>query len=404
MKKTLTVVTLLAAGASQAAGLTIDTQGGRATGMGSTGVASMKDASAIYYNPAGIMGVNKLDIQLGGSLILVDLGFTPDATGVEQSQSPVSPPPYGYFVYRINEQLAAGVGVFTPFGANSKWPDDFVGRQLALESRVATYDINPTLAFAPVKWLRLGVGFQAVYGTINVRKQIVVPPPSPAAGATGQVELATNDWGFGYNAGVQADVMPGLLTLGAHFRSGIAMSTQGNADFSGFPDPVAPSFPDQPVSLDVDLPASLGLGVSFTPLNEKLTLTADVNWVRWSTIEQLLFELETTPQFNQPSVKNWENRWNVRVGGEYKVTDALAVRAGFVYDPTPSPEDTLAPDLPDADRLKISVGAGYAFSAFRVDAGYQLVLLQEQRSTFPPLPGTYNGMAHVIGLTLGYSP
>jgi long-chain fatty acid transport protein len=92
------------------------------------------------------------------------------------------------------------------------------------------------------------------------------------------------------------------------------------------------------------------------------------------------------------------------VGGEYLVTDALAVRAGFVYDPTPSPEETLAPDLPDADRLKLSVGAGYGFGAFRVDAGYQLVLLQERRSTFPLLPGTYDGMAHVVGLTLGYSP
>lgn len=403
MKKTLTIVTLLAAGASQAAGIAIDTQSGRATGMGSTGVASMRDASSIYYNAAGILGVKTLDAQLGGSLILVNLGLTPEATGVEQSQNPVSPPPYGYFVYKFHEQFAAGVGVFTPFGANSQWPEDFVGRQLARESRVATYDINPTLAFAPMKWLRLGVGFQAVYGTIDVRRQVVVPPPSPAAGATGELELSTNAWGIGYNAGLQADVVPGLLTLGAHFRSRVLMYSEGDADFSGFPEPVAPAFPDQPVRLDVELPASLGLGVSVTPL-ERLTLAADVTWVQWSSIQQLLFEFQTNPEFNQPSVKRWEDRWNVRVGGEYLVTNALAVRAGFVYDPTPSPEDTLAPDLPDADRLKFSVGAGYAFSAFRVDAGYQLVLLQEQRSTFPPLPGTYQGTAHVIGLTLGYSP
>lgn len=404
MKKTLTVVTLLAAGASQAAGIAIDTQGGRATGMGSTGVASMRDGSAIYYNPAGILGVNKLDIQLGGSLILVDLGFTPDATGVEQSQSPVSPPPFGYFVYKINEQFAAGVGVFTPFGANSQWPEDFVGRQLALESRVATYDINPTLAFAPMKWLRFGVGAQLVYGTVDVRRQVLAPSPPFPAGVAGEVDLSTNAWGFGYNAGVQVDAMPGLLTLGAHFRSRVLMFTEGDADFSGFPDgAISDFFSDQPIALDVELPASLGLGASLTPM-EKLTLAVDVNWVQWSSIEQLFFEFQTNPLLNQPLPKRWEDRWNFRVGGEYMVTDALAVRAGFVYDPTPSPEETLTPDLPDADRLKISVGAGYAFSAFRVDAGYQFVMLQEQRSTFPLLPGTYNGSAHVIGLTLGYSP
>jgi long-chain fatty acid transport protein len=150
------------------------------------------------------------------------------------------------------------------------------------------------------------------------------------------------------------------------------------------------------------MPASLGLGVAVTPI-PRLTLAFDANWVRWSSLEQLFFELQTTAAASPPAPKNWEDRWNFRLGGEYGVTDALAVRAGIVYDPTPSPEETLSPDLPDADRLRFSVGAGYAFSSFRVDAGYQLVVLQEQRSTFPPLPGTYSGTAHVIGLTLGYS-
>ncbi|HYO73744.1 MAG TPA: outer membrane protein transport protein [Archangium sp.] len=400
MKKTLTVVTLLAAGASQAAGIAIDTQNARATGMGSTGVASMRDASSIYYNPAGILGVKKLDIQLGDSLILGHLGFTPQVTGIEQTQDPMSPPPHGYVAYKITDQLAAGVGVFTPFGANSKWPEDFVGRQIARESQVATFDINPTVAFAPLSWLRLGVGFQAVYGTLEAHRQIVLPPGSPAPGATGEVALSTSTWGVGYNAGVQADLLPGMLSLGAHFRSRVLMFLEGNADFSG---QVASAFPDQPVLLDVELPASLGLGVAFTPM-QKLLLAADVNWVQWSSVQQLLFEFQTTPALNQPSVKNWEDRWNFHVGGEYMVTDALAVRAGFVYDPTPSPANTLAPDLPDADRIRVSLGAGYALSAFRVDAGYQFVSLMEKESTFAPLPGRYRGSAHVIGLTLGYSP
>ncbi|OJT19284.1 hypothetical protein BO221_38040 [Archangium sp. Cb G35] len=403
MKKTLTVVTLLAAGASQAAGIAIDTQGSRATGMGSTGVASSKDAASIYYNPAGILGVKTLDIQLGDSLILGHLGFTANATGVEQTQNPVAPPPHGYIVYKPIEQFAVGVGVFTPYGARSEWPEDFVGRQIARGSTVTTFDINPTLAYAPLSWLRLGVGFQSVYGMLDANRQIVVPPPSPAAGATGELALSTSAWGIGYNAGIQADLLQGTVTLGVQYRSRVVMDLAGDADFSGFPDPVAPAFPDQPVQLDIEMPATLGLGASVRPL-EKLTLAVDVNWVQWSSIQQILFEFQTTPEFNLPSVKNWEDRWNFHVGGEYMVTNALAVRAGFVYDPTPSPAETLAPDLPDADRIRVSLGAGYAFGGFRVDAAYQFVSLLETESTFPPLPGTYQGSAHVIGLTLGYSP
>ena len=394
MKKTLTLVTLLAASASQAAGIAIDTQGGRATGMGSTGVASARDGSSIYYNPAGILGVNKLDVELGASLIFVDLGFQPTG-GTRQNQTPFSPPPHGYFVYKLNEQLAAGVGVFTPFGANSRWPDDFVGRQISQESQVATYDINPSVAYAPLSWLRLGAGVQAVYGTVDLSRKVNLGT------SEGTINLMGNAWGLGFNAGVQADLMPGLLTLGAHFRSRVRMNLEGDADFQDFP-PVE-TFADRPFTSTLRLPAQLGLGVAVTPL-PKLLLTADANWVQWSSIQQLLFELNPAPPTgNQPSIKNWEDRWNVRVGAEYGVTEMLAVRAGFVYDPTPSPEETLAPDLPDADRLKFSLGAGYTLSAFRLDAGYQLVLLQDKRSTFEPLPGTYSGMAHVLGLTLGYS-
>lgn len=400
MKKTLTVLTLLAAGTSQAAGLAIDTQSSRATGMGSTGVASSRDSSSIYYNPAGILGINKLDAQLGDSLILVNLGFTPAIAGApEQDQNTVAPPPHAYFAYKLTDQFAAGVGVFTPFGADSKWPDDFVGRQIALESSVTTFDINPTLAYAPLKWLRIGAGAQIIYGSVSITRSL---PLGTTPEST--VKLSTNDWGFGFNAGVQVDVLPELLTLGATYRSRVAFHTEGTADFRDIPAPFSAVFADTPASLDVTMPSSVGLGASFTPLR-KLTLAVDVNWMEWSTIQELLFVLESPPGGapNQPLPKRWKDMWSFHVGGEYKVTDALALRLGFIYDPTPTPEDTLTPDLPDASRLNFTAGLGYSMSNLRADLGYQLVLLQDQRSTSELLPGTYSGTAHVIGLTLGYS-
>lgn len=400
MKKTLTVVTLLAAGTSQAAGLAIDTQSSRATGMGSTGVASSRDSSSIYYNPAGILGINKLDAQLGDSLILANLGFTPAIAGApKQDQNTVAPPPHGYVAYKFTDQLAAGVGVFTPFGADSKWPDDFIGRQLALQSNVTTFDINPTVAYAPLKWLRIGAGAQIIYGSVSLTR--VLPLGSMPEST---VKVSTNDWGFGFNAGVQVDVLPDMITVGATYRSRVNFTTTGTADFRDIPAPFASVFADTPASLDVTLPSSVGLGVSFTPL-KPLTLAVDVNWMEWSTIQELAIELESPPGGTQtpPLPKRWKDVWNFHVGAEYMVTDALAVRLGFIYDPTPTPEDTLTPDLPDASRLNFSAGLGYKMSNLRADLGYQLVLLQDQTSTSTLLPGTYSGTAHVIGLTLGYS-
>jgi long-chain fatty acid transport protein len=148
------------------------------------------------------------------------------------------------------------------------------------------------------------------------------------------------------------------------------------------------------------LPASLLAGVAVTPV-ARLRLEADAVWTRWSVLRQVPIELEE-PALSAVTPKEWRDVWSLRVGGEYGVTEAWAVRAGFAFEPTPSPEETQAPDLPDTDRVKLSVGGGYQVGSLRVDAAYLFEVLKEQRSTFPLLPGAYGGSAHVFGVTLGY--
>ena len=70
----------------------------------------------------------------------------------------------------------------------------------------------------------------------------------------------------------------------------------------------------------------------------------------------------------------------------------------------PPPEGHKAyPALDDADRLAFTGGLGYGFGALRADLAYQFVQLSENESSAPGIPGTYEGTAHVFGLTLGYS-
>jgi long-chain fatty acid transport protein len=81
----------------------------------------------------------------------------------------------------------------------------------------------------------------------------------------------------------------------------------------------------------------------------------------------------------------------------------VLVRAGASYDPIPSPEETLTPDLPDANRYKLSGGVGLNLQPVRVDLGYQFVHLSDTKSTAFGFEGTYNGSGHVLGLTVGYT-
>ncbi|MFP2928354.1 OmpP1/FadL family transporter [Pyxidicoccus sp. 3LG] len=396
MKKTLSLVALLAAGSSQAAGFQINTQSARSTGMGNAAVAWLDDSSAIYSNAANILGPKKLDITLGDTGILPSLKFTPVNGATEGQKTTLSPPPHLFATYQVMDKLAVGLGIYTPFGARSRWVDDFSGRFRARESSMAVYNINPTVAYQVHERIKLGAGVDIGRGTLELKRGL------DFVTSEGNVHLGGASWGFGFNAGVSGVVVPKLVTVGVHYRSPMSLTFKGDADFQDVPAGFQGRLPDTRVEGDVTLPQSIAAGISVTPI-ERLTLAFDANWVDWSDFEQLAIEFPDNPAINNPLPKRWKATWNFHVGAEYGVTDALQVRAGLVVDPTPSPEDTLTPDLPDADRLAFTGGVGYSFGALRADAAYQFVNLSDNESTAPGIPGTYNGTAHVFGLTLGYS-
>jgi len=137
--------------------------------------------------------------------------------------------------------------------------------------------------------------------------------------------------------------------------------------------------------------------------SERLTLAFDAQFVDWYSFKELSVEFPDTPALNNPLQKKWKGKLKYHLGAEYGMTPELQVRAGFVVDLSPSPAETLTPDLPDADRYKLTLGAGYTMGNLRADAAYQLVLLAETESSAPGMDGTYSGSAHVFGVTLGYS-
>lgn len=395
MRKTVVVLMLLVASTSLAAGFSIDTHGARATGMATAVTAHPRDASALYYNAAALVGPAGWEVQIGASGIVPVLDFTPTGGTPQEMKRVLTVPPHLYAVYRPIDSVAVGVGGYVPYGANVQWHDDFVGRFLATTSKLTTYDIKPTVAWAPLQWLRLGAGLQVVRTTVELERRLDLVLTE------GSLALDGGAWGLGFDAGVQL-VAPGeMLRLGAVFRSQVALGFEGDADFRDVPPPLDMALRDQRFSADIRLPASLALGAAVSPLTG-LTLEFDAWWVKWSSFGQLAVEFEE-PALNAALPKNWDDTWSWRLGGEYEVMEGLALRAGYMYDRAPSPAETFSPDLPDADRSTFSVGVGLRIASFSVDAAYQYLALWEKESTLPLLPGTYGGSAHVFGLTLGYS-
>jgi long-chain fatty acid transport protein len=384
---------------ARAAGFALDTQSTRTVGMGEAVTGMIDDSSAIFFNPAGIAQGRTLDAQISGMLILPSSTYTNPLGGSTTTPFRAVPPVAGYVSGGITKDFSAGIGMFTPYGLTIGWPSGWEGRSLITYASLATYDINPTLAYklGPV---RLGAGLQILYATVDLQRDLALP-----GGVYGSTELGADAWGVGANFGAQVEAVPKVLSFGLAYRSTAVLNFSGNAHFEGIPQSLAGTLHDQPGTSRFVLPDSLAFGVAVHPI-PKLVLDLDVVYYGWDYFRSIdiYFPNDTTGTLSSTQPKRWSAIANVHLGAELALNDAWRLRAGAVVDPSPAPGDTLTPDLPDSTRLAFSLGGGYRHkSGVRVDVAYQLVLLLSRSSTAPQLPGDYSGFANILSLGLGFS-
>ena len=383
---------------TRAAGTAVGVQSARATGMASAVTGMIDDGSAIFYNPAGIAQGKHVEVLLGDIVIIPRLKFTSATTGNTATTHGAVPPPHLYATAGLTKNLSVGLGVFSPFGMEVKWPAEWEGRSLATTSTMATYYLNPTVAYRMGK-VRIGAGIQLVRATLELQRTIRFGDQD------GFSDLGGSAWGIGANVGAQIEAIPKYLSFGLHYRSSVTLDFDGKAHFEGVPPPLAATIHDQRVSSSLTQPDSLVFGVASHPI-PALVIDVDVLWFGWKKVNAVAmnFPDDQTGTLSTSLKKDWRNSLSLCAGGEAKIAEPWRVRAGVMYDPSPSPAETLTPETPDADRLNLALGIGYRHgSGFHADLGYQLLLLFKKQSTAPQLPGDYGGVVNILGISVGYA-
>lgn len=407
MKTIAVVFVLLGAGLAQAAGYAVDVHSARAVGMAQTMKGHVDDASAVFFNPAGLIMGRQLDVQVGDTLIIPSFKVKDARTGNSYStEGQVVPPPHIYAAYALNDDISVGIGMFSLFGLVVPWPADWVGRFETIHSELKTYFINPEVAVRIGDRVRVGAGVQIVRGTAELIRALGFGTQE------GKVDLAGGAWGVGGNGGVMVDIIPHRLTFGATYRSPVTLDITGNAHFTGIPPEFQGTIHDQQAKATVHLPQTFGFGLGFWPI-PTLRLALETDYTGWQVVGDLTITFPGSPPTPPSDLgpldtrlpKRWSHAWLVRTGGEYSLTEQWRLRAGVMYDSTPSPADTITPELPDTNRINLGLGAGYRWYNFNFDLGYQLVILMSNDSTSPTIPigpGTYSGTANILAFTVGY--
>ena len=358
---------LAMAGQARAAGFYLEDQSTKASGRAFSGEAADTGAESLWYNPAAIAGITSS--ELSGSLtpIFTDArvsnsgstitqgGVTRPIAGEQTAFKPVELGviPASASALRINDQWSVGLAITSPFSFATKYDDssDFA-RYSALTTRLTTIDLQPTLAWRPLRWLGIGAGPNIEYTDALLTNAL----PQLAAGTPdGRVNLRGNGWDVGYNVGVQLHPTD-AVTIGGAYRSKISHTLNGDANIMGLLAPLSIANGDSKASASFNTPWSATFSVRWN-VTDKLTLEGQGVRFGWSDFQQIALNSPGGLLPNQ--LQNYHDTTSGALGFDYAVTRKLTVRGGVQYDPTPTPDVGRDARVPDGDRFLFAGGYSY---------------------------------------------
>jgi long-chain fatty acid transport protein len=367
MRELLCAAVLLAAsGSAAAAGFAISDDG--ASGLGNAyagGAAIADDVSTIYENPAGM---SRMQDQYTAALQAIDptVKFSPDARnqgaplqtagGNGGNASNLAVVPNLHVVKALSPQLKFGLSLNSPFGLQTTYDSTWVGRFQALKSSLQTVNLNPSMSYQLSDSVAVGAGisYQHITGelsqAVNYSALTLTPNQEGVSTAKG------SDSAFGYNFGALIN-LDAQTRVGFSYRSQIKYRLKGDVTFTNVPAPLASTFVNGPVTVDLTMPA-LASASMVHALSPDTEVMGDITWTGWSAERTLNVvrsdgtQLSSTPEY-------WHNAWRVSFGANHRYNEQWLARIGVAFDQSPISSTYRNARLPDSNRRWISLGGQY---------------------------------------------
>ena len=354
-------------------GLSLNSVGTKALGMGGAFVGLANDGSAIYWNPAGLAG-------LESSVLVSYTGIMPSATykmnlaGVDASSvSQIHHAPSLFANYTMGD-WSFGLGVFVPAGLGIEWTGSDIqnmtgGKAYNWFSRIGVIDIAPAVAYKASDKLSFGLTVNVFYGMFDLER-----PQEVAPGMFSQYVEESTGMGVGITFGAMYKFSD-KLQAGLTFRSKTKVSMEGTATQPAMALAGLPS--ESSFERDVEWPMWIAGGIAYKPM-PSLTLTLDAQYSNWVKLEKLVATYEDWGGMEGEFNLSWIDAVQIRLGGEYMVSKDMALRLGYYYDPAPAPDETLNILFPSSTNHVATAGFGYYADKFSVEGSLEYLFGAER--------------------------
>ena len=414
-----------------------------AIAQGNAFAAQADNASAVFYNPAGMTQLQGIQTAGGAQFVSINTKFTsPTGATTANSGSVIGLPPPGQFFFTANLKdlglsalgnLSVGLAVQNLYGFAAKYPANGPFNTSVTFAQLPLIAIKPTLAYKLTESLSIGLGadiltFASVLGEGHAERRFQAPPGSGFPAGT-ELELNGNGTTAGLNASFlytpwrTEDGKP-RLSLAGIWRSQAVLPLNGEFRANGALLANA--------STAIRLPEVWTGGLAYWPVRnheKEWKVEVDVDYVSWQSLRNN--DVQLSNEATLPSPQQWKNVITVNVGTEYKwlsLTDNhawdVALRTGYIRSHTPVTDLSFDPAFPDNDVHVASVGIGFLCHAggkffgiiacaesgngfmtkktMGLDLSYQALVFDSRTvvgSLNPTVNGTYRTTQHVGGVT-----
>lgn len=380
---------------ASAGGLQLSTRGVRPTARAGAFVAGADDLGSLWFNPAGLAAA------AGGEStrdFLVDFGYVAQSaeyTRIDSgnnvqdtvsNEAPGLPVPTLGVGFDIGETLVVAGGVYAPYAALGKYPEEGPQRYSLVDmSQSLLVILEAAVGYRVNDKIRLGAGIQNMIFQMSSRivfsgcpGETACAPEDPEFDSLGQIDQTTY---FSPSAvvGAQIDVTP-TITIGAAFQLPFQISGQGTFESrlpsSGFFD--GAEIVGDRADVSFTLPAMVRGGIEVRPTPTwRVELAADLEM--WSQHDEFTIEPQNVRIEGAPGVgtyeigpliipRHFDNSLAVMLGAEGEITDDLTVLGGYSYETAAAPDEYLSVLTVDGTKHLVAGGIGYQRGALSFNA------------------------------------
>lgn len=407
------IATILVPAIASAQGFRNPPQDARAAGMGNAFAARADNASAVYYNPAGI-AFQESPLSVTGNLSIIDPRFKNTTQGFRTEKKDFFVPDGFIATNLFNKYLSFGYGAFSEFGLGYTYPKDSPAAPLAYLSSLQTMDNRFTWALRPPKpldWTAIAGGFDLLYG--QTRTKSTIDLGAFAGSPTGPISRARftgEGHAFGWHLAALAKAKK-MHSAGITFASQMDVNEHGHFRLAGIPSSIAP-VPElsYPATSKFVLPARITAGYNFKPV-DWFQVECDLTWLKYNKFKNVAIDIEDPTGFMPSQVINFDftNSWVWALGAELGPFKGFSLRSGWCYIQTPVPGSTFNSMIPDSDRNVATVGLGYKYKKISFDVCYAAVVVNKRKVNnsvgypFTSINGTWKGFINQIMMGASYA-